>query len=120
MLLGNVLKRAGGWGFCKATANALAFPMDLLADDSKAVLKITGKVILYQRRDHRVSLGYSPCSTSNVQVLGRCTRPALHAMPCLSIGVVFCLWLICCQVVPMESCCNQSSLLVINMLIFWG
>ena len=81
-LLGKILKGAGGWGFCRATANALAFLMDLLADYSKSVLEIMGKVILYQRRDHRVSLGYSPCSTSNVQVLGRCPRPALHVVPC--------------------------------------
>ena len=76
--------------------------------------------LLYQRRDHRVSLRYTPCSTDNVQVLGQFTRPDFHVVPSISVAVVFCGWLLCYCTVPREIFCNKIALLIVYMLIFWG
>ena len=65
-------KDARGWGFWRYTANYLVIIMALLMDNLKVVLeKWRGwrGGLLYQRRDHRVSLRYTPCSTDNVEVL---------------------------------------------------
>ena len=51
--------------------------------------KKRGWIQVYMRCAHRVYLGYTPCSTGNVQVLGRYTRLDFHTVPRISVAVVF-------------------------------
>ena len=72
-------------GGCRASIIMMA----LLMDDSIGVLEKWGEIPIYWRRALRVSLGYTTCTTNNVQVLSRCNSTDFHAVPRISIGVVF-------------------------------
>ena len=70
-MLGKFSKGAGGRGVCRATDNSLTILMALSVDDMKVILERAegGGGPLYWRRAHCVFLGYTPCSTDNVEVL---------------------------------------------------